>query len=130
MWASYGVKPKHIKKGMGIELAGFPGEKGGWPYTHRGKIVEVTKTKLGGHLLLYDVDATPGNSGSCLSITDKDFLSNYRRKYNLNDKIKKVTVGVHTGHCAVDNLNYGTLITPSMGKWIRKVKKNARQALN
>jgi len=114
VWAN--VNPHRIKKGMSVELAGFPGEKKGWPYTHRGKIVDVTKTKLGGHLLWYDADGTPGNSGSCIMITDKHFVKSVQS----SDKIQKVIVGVHTAHCDVDNLNYGTLITPSIGEWIDK----------
>jgi len=112
----YHVNPDQIKKGMIVELAGFPGEKRGWPHTQRGKVVDVTKTELGGHMLWYDVDATPGNSGSCLMIIDKDYV----KSVHPNGKIKKVVVGVHAGHCAAENLNYGTLITPSIGEWIDK----------
>jgi len=107
-----------IKRGMAVELAGYPGEKKGWPYTHTGRVIDITKTKLGGHILWYDADATPGNSGSCVMITDKDFIKSISKKVG----IKKVIVGVHTGHDPVVNLNYGTLITPSIGEWIRNVE--------
>jgi len=106
--------PGNIKKGMAVELAGFPGEKEGWPYTHKGTVQGVTKTKLGGYLIWYDCDATPGNSGSCVMITDKDFVKSCR--------CNKIIVGVHTGHCPVEKMNYGTLITPAIHKWIKKGK--------
>jgi len=106
--------PGSIKKGMAVELAGFPGEKEGWPYTHKGTVQDVTKTRLGGHLIWYDCDATPGNSGSCVMITHKDFV----KPYGCN----KIIVGVHTGHDAVEKMNYGTLITPAIYKWITKGK--------
>jgi len=109
-WAT----PDKIEKGMSVELAGFPGEMQGWPHTHTGKVVDVTKTELGGYILWYDVEATPGNSGSCVMITDKDFV----RRTDGRSKIKKVIVAVHTGHSAVDNLNYGTLITTTIAEWI------------
>jgi len=110
------ANPDNIKKGMSVELAGFPGEKHGWPHTHKGKVVDVTKTPLGGHILWYDADATPGNSGSCVMITDKDFIKSVDDRGN----IKKVIVAVHTGHCVAENLNYGTLITSSIWEWIEK----------
>jgi len=107
------VKAKKIKKGMSMELAGFPGEKDGWPHTHEGEIVDVTKTKLGGYVLWYTADATPGNSGSCVMITDPGFVKSISKTH------KKIIVGVHTGWCKIDRLNYGTLLTPSIGKWIK-----------
>jgi len=112
-WAT----PDKIEKGMSVELACFLGEMQGWPHTHTGKVVDVTKTELGGYILWYDVEATPGNSGSCVMITDKDFV----RRTDGRSKIKKVIVAVHTGHSAVDKLNYGTLITPTIGEWIDNI---------
>jgi len=109
--------PDTIKKGMSVELAGYPGEKGGWPHTHTGIVVDVTKTKLGGYLIWYNCDATPGNSGSCVMITDKDFI-----EATVDERISKLIVGVHTGHDAVEKLNYGTLITPTIDEWIMKGK--------
>jgi len=111
------VDPESIKKGMAVELAGFPGEKEGWPHTHTGRVVDVTKTKLGGHLIWYDCDATPGNSGSCVMITDEDFVKTLMLKNR-----RKVIVGVHTGHDSVEKLNYGTLLTPTLQEWIEKGK--------
>jgi len=112
VWSA--AEPGSIKKGMTVELAGFPGEKKGWPFTHSGEIVDVTKTDLGGYLLWYNADATTGNSGSCIMITDPKFIKS--RGYK--GRVKKVIVGVHTGHDATDQLNYGTLITPEIMKWI------------
>jgi len=118
VWDS--INPDSIKEGMTVELAGFPGEKEGWPYTHTGKVRYVTKTDFGGHLIWYDCDATPGNSGSCVMITDKDFLETVGA-----EKIgaRKVIVAVHTGYDEIEHLNYGTLITADIFEWIREGKK-------
>lgn len=35
-------------------------------------------------------------------------------------KYKKIIIGVHTCHDCVDNLNYGTLITESIWKWVKR----------
>jgi len=111
--------PDSIKKGMAVELAGFPAEKEGWPYTHKGTVADVTKTKLGGHLIWYDCDATPGNSGSCVMITDEDYVKTVGAK---RIGRRKVIIGVHTGHDRAENLNYGTLITPKINEWIEMGK--------
>jgi len=103
-----------IKEGMDIEVAGYPGEMKGWPYTATGKIVDVVKGSLGGWLLFYDADATPGNSGCPIMITDEDFL----KKRGMKQNCKKLIIGVHNAHDSADNLNYGTLITPQIYKWI------------
>merc|ERR1719474_2567719 len=86
-WSS--AEAEDIKKGMSVELAGFPGEKEGWPYTHTGEIVDVTKTDLGGYLIWYNADTTPGNSGSCVMITD----ANYVRSNRSSSTCKKIVVG-------------------------------------
>lgn len=113
-WSS--AEPGEIKEGMDIEVAGYPGEKDGWPYTATGKIIDVVKTSLGGWLLFYNADATPGNSGSCIMVTDEDFL----KKRGMKQNCKKLIIGVHNAHCSADDLNYGTLITPQLFEWIRK----------
>jgi hypothetical protein len=105
-----------IKSGMTVEVAGYPGKGRGYPFTHIGKVVDITSTALGGCLLWYDVDTTPGNSGSCVMITDM----NYVRTCTSDPGIRKVIVGVHSGHDEVKQLNYGTLITTSLYKWILK----------
>jgi len=108
------VEPEEIKVGMDVEVAGFPGEHKAWPFTHTGKVQAITKTTIGGTLLWYNVQTTPGNSGSCIMITDKDFV----RKKTDKPGVKKIIVGVHTGHQEADMLNFGTLITPKLGKWV------------
>lgn len=106
--------PQNLSKGMSVELAGYPGEKDGQPHTHTGKIVDCKKTKLGGHVIFYDVDATCGNSGSPLMITDEKFL----KKHNAHAGVQKMVIGIHNGNDAFGGYNYGTLITPSLEKWI------------
>jgi len=109
------VNPKLLKKGMSIEVAGYPGEKKGHPHTHAGVIAHVTETPLGGHLIWYNVDCTPGNSGSSIMITDESFLKAHKDF----SRWKKVTIGVHTGFDHNEGLNFGTLITPSICDWIQ-----------
>jgi len=109
-----GCDPSILEKGIAVEVAGYPGEKRGHPYTHTGKIVKVSKTDLGGYIVWYDVDCTMGNSGSPIMITDKNWLNKHISK----DSVRKVIIGVHTGQNVMDELNYGTLITPSVLSWI------------
>jgi len=106
--------PSTIKKGMSLEIAGYPGEKEGYPYTHTGKVFAVTTTASGSYLLWYDIDCTMGNCGSPIMVTDTDWI-----KQNVNDSgITKAIIGVHTGNDLIVGLNYGTLITPPLFKWI------------
>jgi len=115
-----GVKPESIEVGLNIEVAGFPGDKKGYSYVHSGKIVAKKKTKAGGWVIYYDVDTTPGNSGSDVNVIDKAWVQKYGRP-----GFTKWTIGVHTGHCHAAGLNYGTLITPAIYKWFElKTKKN------
>jgi len=107
------AEPENLKKGMKIEITGYPGEKGGHPYTHGGEIVSVTKTRFGGHILWHNVDCTKGNSGSPIIITDKDWLIKTGRQYH-----HKVIIGIHTGQCLYAGFNYGTLITKHIYDWI------------
>jgi len=106
--------PKNLKVGMSVEVAGYPGEKLGQPHTHTGVIVGWVKAKAGGYVLLYDVDCTCGNSGSPIMITDEEYL----KKQNASPGVKKIIIGIHTGHDELEGHNYGTLITPSLEKWI------------
>jgi len=110
----YYAKIKNLKPGMSVEIAGYPIEKGGHPYTLKGKIIGTTKTALGGYLVWYDVGCTICNSGSSIMITDKTFV-----KSVTNDPdIKKVLVGVHAGQDGTVGWSFGTLITKSLHYWI------------
>jgi len=42
------IEPDSIGEGLEIEVAGYPGKKGGYPYVHKGVIKGVKKTALGG----------------------------------------------------------------------------------
>jgi len=110
-----GVNPKDIIKGMTLELMGYPGEKKGYPYTHRGEVLSVHQTDLGGWVIYYDVDATPGNSGSPIYLTDEKYI-----KKLSNRAISKLMIGVHTGHDDVVNCNFGTLLTEPLVSWFTK----------
>jgi len=121
IWSA--ARPKSLKAGMKIEICGYPAEMKGYPYYHFGEIVDVKKQAKGGWTLFYDLDSSPGMSGSPISIIDEKWLAD-----NLNDNwksngVKKATIGVHTGHDDTVMLNYGSLITPALGKWIVKSKK-------
>jgi len=106
--------PQDLSKGMSLEIAGYPGEKEGQPHTHTGVIVGWIRTKCGGHVLFYDVDCTCGNSGSPIMITDKEYL----KKQKAPPGVKKMVIGIHTGHDQAEGYNFGTLITKSLEKWI------------
>jgi len=114
------VQPESIEVGLEIEVAGFPGEKKGYPYFHHGKIRAIKPTKQGGWLIFYDVDTTPGNSGSDINVIDKIWVQNWHRKRRRKCNKSKMCIGVHTGHCDGSRLNYGTLITPAIAKWFMK----------
>jgi len=120
------VHPESIEVGLDIEVAGFPGEKKGYAYVHHGKIIDKKQTKQGGWLIFYNVDTTPGNSGSDINVIDKEWVQNWHRKRNCpcDKNIKKMCIGVHTGHDDVSELNYGTLTTPAIVDWFnRKIKE-------
>jgi len=106
------AKPSTLKKGVKIEISGYPGEKDGHPYTHTGEIVAVTKTRFGGHILWHNVDCTKGNSGSPILIGDKDWVKEHF------PKTTKVIIAIHTGQCLFEGRNYGTLITKPLYDWI------------
>jgi len=119
------VKPESIEVGLEIEVAGYPGDKEGYSYVHSGKIVTKKKTKGGGWLIFYDVDTTPGNSGSDINVIDKAWV----HKYGKPSKTKK-TIGVHTGQCNAAGLNYGTLITPAIYEWFKQRTKKDIAVVN
>jgi len=110
--------PSTLKKGMNVEISGYPGEKDGWPYTHTGEIVAVRKTRFGGHILWHNVDCTMGNSGSPILISDEDWIKQQKH----GPETTKIIIGIHTGQCLYDGLNYGTLITKSLWDWINGKK--------
>jgi len=110
--------PESLKSGMTVEVTGFPGEKDGHAFYHSGEIKHVVKKPNGGWILLYDVDATPGNSGSAIRITDEGWLNEHLPEIDKSRGIKKATIGIHTGHDSTLGLNFGTLLTPALRKWI------------
>lgn len=115
-WIS--VDPADIKVGYEIEVGGYPGEKNGYPHVQRGKIKHIKRTKEGGCILFYDVDTTPGNSGSPIWMVDERFFDDFKNKNKLRKGITKFTIGIHSGHSVVDMLNYGILTTPAIQKWM------------
>merc|ERR1719184_498712 len=100
------MNPKDVSKGMTIELVGYPGEKEGYPFTHTAKIVDITEKENGGWVLWYDADSTPGNSGSAIYLIDEKYIANQ----NLEKRVTKLLIGVHTGHDDAEGLNFGTLL--------------------
>jgi len=116
--------PKSLKVGMTVEVAGYPAEKNGYPYFHNGTIQAVSKRPSGGWILYYDIDSTPGMSGSPIMITCIDWIRKLMTKRDIvgtferDDDVKKVIIGIHTGHDDTVMMNYGTLITPSLKAWI------------
>jgi len=112
---NYWMNPKDVSKGMTVELIGYPGEKKGHPFTHTGKILDIVESDLGGWVLWYDADATPGNSGSAIFLTDEKYIKN-----SCGPGFAKLLIGVHTGHDEAEGCNFGTLLTPSLKSWILK----------
>jgi len=110
----YWMNPKDVSKGMTIELIGYPGEKKGHPFTHTGKILDIVESDLGGWVLWYDADATPGNSGSAIFLTDEKYVKNHSEPGTA-----KLLIGVHTGHDETEGCNFGTLLTPSLFSWAK-----------
>ena len=49
---------------MKVKVSGYPSNKDAFCYSYEGAIREKMKTELGGWVIYYDVDTTPGNSGS------------------------------------------------------------------
>merc|ERR1719419_141931 len=104
-----------LKKGMGVEIAGYPGKKEGYPYKHEGTIEDIKKTKYGSHLIWYNADTTEGNSGSCIMVTDQKFVKSVTKR----PEIKRIIIGVHSGYDPILGLNYRTLITEGLYHWIK-----------
>jgi len=123
-WAP--TEPESIEEGLKIEVAGFPGEKDGCSYVHCGKIVGKRKTKKGGWLIFYDVDTTPGNSGSDINVIDKTWVQSWFKKRGRSSSKSKVCIGVHNGHCEASGFNYGTLITPAIERWLSEKTKEKK----
>jgi len=111
-----------LKKGMSIEVAGYPGEKKGMPYTHQGLIHDVKKTSLGGYILMYKIDTTPGNSGSPVYLTDKSCIAELRRKKG--GKFDKVLIAIHTGSDRASECGFATLLTNDLSKWMSEIMKS------
>lgn len=119
---SFQADPTSLDKST-IRISGYPGDadKVTWPYTHSGPVFKVAKTTLGGYVIYYQVDTTPGNSGSPIQVTDATWVN--QCKSRLSEKFRApnyncVTIGVHTGALAVEKLNFGTLLTPELFKWM------------
>jgi len=109
------MNPKDVTKGMTIELVGYPGEKKGYPYTHAGEILDITESDLGGWVLWYNADATTGNSGSAIWLTDEKYVQKHSKPGT-----SKFLIGVHTGHDKMEGCNFGTLLTKSLEIWLKK----------
>lgn len=114
----YSVSPKELKAGHKVSIAGYAGDedKKGYLYEHTDEIVSVKKTKLGGYIVSYKVDATPGTSGAKIELIDDKLVAKVKSKTVLKfDKDMKImTIGIHSGNDSVNNVNFGTLITPKL----------------
>jgi len=105
---------KNLKKGMKVEIAGYPGDKQGYPYMHEGTIIDIQKKKYDGYIIWYDADTSSGNSGSSIMVTDHNFIKSITKEPG----IKKIIIGVHSGYDGAEKLNFGTLITEGLYHWI------------
>jgi len=118
------AEPKSLKPGMKVEICGYPGEMNGYPYYHFGEITKVAKQARGGWTIYYNLDSTPGMSGSAISITDEEWIKKNIPEAERKSGAKKALIGIHTGHDQMAMLNYGTLITPNLKKWIEPKGKS------
>jgi len=125
-WGS--AEPKSLKIGMKLEMVGYPAEKkNGYPYYHFGEIRGVKKQSSGGWVLFYSIDSTPGMSGSPIRIIDEGWLKeNLPIEDKIKGSVKNMAIAVHTGHDNTVMLNYGTLITPKLKKWIKGIANVGR----
>jgi len=112
-------KVDSIEKGMTVEVAGYPSKRGSSQESDNGKIIDVRRTKQGGYLLWYKASIKPVQPGSCIMITDSNFIKQYAN----TSGAEKVIVGLHSGYDAVAELNYGTMITPNIIEWMRKSRR-------
>lgn len=62
---------------MKVEVAGYPGEKGGKFFASSGPIKSILEQEGGGCVISYDVDTTSGMSGSAISLMDQQVIENY-----------------------------------------------------
>ena len=54
-------------------------------YEHNGPIERVIPKDNGGYIITYDVDTTPGNSGSPIELVDEDLVKS-NEKYGILSK--------------------------------------------
>jgi len=64
--------------------------------------------------MYHTCDTTPGNSGSSIMVTDKNFFD----KGMLEAGYTKKCIGIHTGSEPLKHLNFATLITQDIMGWI------------
>lgn len=108
IWKPYTASKLSV--GMKIQVIGYPGEKGGYLYQHTGQLLEIETTSTGGVALWYDLDTTPGQSGSPV----------YLILEKPEGKVIKHRIGIHQGWNIERRQNCGTLLTPPIMKWINE----------
>jgi len=109
---------------LALEICGYPGDKDGYPYVHQGPFVGAMQTKLGGCIITYKVDTTPGQSGSKVTVVDEEWVAAEKKREPApwkTEKHRKCTVAIHTGNDPVGGVNFGTLITEEIHLWLRNV---------
>ena len=88
-----------------ISVTGYPGEKSGFMYTMKGKIVRFDET-----ILWHDVDTTFGNSGSKIGWHD-------------SSRPESVAIGVHTRGVGASGHNSGVRLTKEKLDLIKQWKQ-------
>ena len=90
---------------------------------HQGNICKIIKKDSGGHLITYDVDTTPGTSGSVVNLLDNEFVQKCRNEIYCPQGLSsslKMAIGIHTGYDSKTNCNFGTLISQPVNEWIEQ----------
>ena len=114
---------RQLVQGSSLEVMGYPLERSGELWRHEAALVEVVgvgqggEGGIGGFLLVYNVDATPGTSGAAILSSDPNLLKPICARF---PTISKLAIGLHLGYDPQSNTNYGLLFTKAMDQWIKE----------
>lgn len=95
---------------------------------HRGQVKGVQAQAYGGYIVTYDVETSPGNSGSPIHVIQPNIVQQYAGYHSQlaepgqKFQLEKQMFAVHTGCDAAANLNYGTLMTHDIQQWMAGVQ--------
>jgi len=120
----YGTFAADTFHGVGnrVSVRGYPGEKEGDAYFMQGHIIAKWD-----HLLCYDLDTTPGNSGSPLIMLynvdkDEEVLKVIGKKeIDFEDGRMPHVIGIHIAYSVADRCNFATRYTMELHSWVQEM---------